>query len=70
MKISEAVEKALTEGRCITPKEHEGWIKIKPTNDAAQGNCILMGADGSNPSKHGWQPSADDLMRDDWIVVD
>lgn len=67
MKISEAVEKALAEGCYITPKEHEDWIKIKPTNDT--GNCILMHADGSNPSKYGWQPSANDLIRDDWIVV-
>lgn len=69
MKISKAVKKALAKGCCITTKDHKDWIKIKPTNSARKGNCILMGADGSNPSKYGWQPSARDLIRDDWIVV-
>lgn len=67
MCISEAVSLAFYFGKFISMAEHPE-IKIRPTND--KGNCIVMNADGSHPSKYGWQPTADDLMRDDWIVVD
>lgn len=56
------------ERKYITLPEFEGGAKIKPTN--GRGNCIVMNADGSNPSKYGWQPSADELIRDDWLLVD
>lgn len=68
MNIKNAVEVAYTKDKCITLKEFRDVMKIKPTDSA--GHCILMSADGSNPSKYGWQPSASDLMSTDWIVVD
>lgn len=68
MNIAEAVKEAIKNDRCITTKLLEGAMKIKPTNTAS--NCIVMFADGSYPSKYGWQPTANDLMRTDWIVVD
>ena len=68
MDIGSAVKKAVREDKCISIPDFRGHIKIKPTNDI--GNCICMQADGSNPSRYGWQPSAEDLMRDDWEVVD
>ncbi len=68
MVISEAVKQALEKEKCITLPGIKAIFKIKPTNDV--GNCIIMGADGSNPSKHGWQPTAKDLIREDWILVD
>lgn len=68
MVINEAVKQALEKEKCITLPEFKITSKIKPTNDV--GNCIVMGADGSNPSKHGWQPTAEDLMREDWMLVD
>lgn len=64
MNIQEAVKQALEERKYITLPEFEGGAKIKPTN--GRGNCIVMNADGSNPSKYGWQPSADELI---WIVT-
>ncbi|MBR2697935.1 MAG: DUF2829 domain-containing protein [Clostridia bacterium] len=67
MNITDAIREAIAEGGCITVPEYADVIKIKPTNTTA--NCILMNADGSNPSKHGWQPSANALLRDDWIVT-
>ncbi len=67
MYIHEAVKKAVEEGGCITTPEFLGDAKIKPTD--GKGNCILMSADGSHPSKYGWQPTASQLMRDDWLVV-
>lgn len=68
MNIQEAVKQAMEERTYITLPEFEGLAKIKPTN--GRGNCIVMSADGSNPSKYGWQPAADDLMRGDWLIVD
>lgn len=68
MNICEAVKSALKADKCITTPEFEGVLKIKPTNKT--GNCIVMKADGSNPSKLGWNPQADELVREDWIVVD
>ncbi len=66
MNIFEAVTIAVREDKCITTSESIETVKIKPTND--KGNCIVMGADGSHPSKYGWQPTADDLMREDWVI--
>jgi hypothetical protein len=68
MNIQEAVKKSMEKSKYITLPEFKGGAKIKPTNGC--GNCIVMNADGSNPSKSGWQPSADELMRDDWLIVD
>lgn len=68
MKINEAVKIACESGLYITTEEEAEIIKIKPTN--GEGLCILMTADGKNPSKWGWQPTAKDLTREDWIVRD
>ena len=66
MIISEAVKKAIECDGCISFTNSQ--IKIKPTN--GNKNCILMHLDGSHPSKTGWQPTAEQLIREDWIVVD
>lgn len=67
MHIHEAVELAISTNGFITIPEFDGAVKIKPTNEKRK--CIVMNWDGSRPSKYGWQPTAEDLMRDDWIVV-
>lgn len=77
MNIQEATKKALEDNKCITIPTDEGkiWFKIKPTNDPEE-NCILMWEDGTPAQKnicalsHGWQPNANDLMSDEWIVID
>ena len=68
MNIQEAVKTATKHNTCITLPGFVGMAKIKPTD--GKGNCIVMEAGGSHPSKYGWQPTASDLMRDDWEVVD
>ena len=68
MYIHEAVNRAMKEGKYMAVPELEGYAKIQPTNGS--GNCVLMKQDGSHPSKYGWQPSANDLIRDDWSIVD
>ena len=66
MHIHEAVKEAIKTDRCITVKEFESRMKIRPTNTS---RCCIGIAEGCE-SKDRWQPSAKDLMRDDWIVVD
>ena len=61
IQIHEAVKNAIENDRCITLPEFLGTSKIKPTN--GPGHCIVMRADG-------WQPSAEELLRSDWEVVD
>ena len=68
VQIHEAVTEALESNRCITLPEFADICKIKPTDRV--GNCIVMSIDGSRPSKYGWQPTAKDLIRSDWEVVD
>ena len=67
MNIHEAVKLACTQDKCITLPWEAGSCKIKPTNDC--GNCVVITKDGRR-SKHGWQPTADDLVNEEWLVVD
>ena len=67
MQIMEAVREALENDLCITVPEFRGTAKIKPTNGPEL--CIVMLADSTIPSKYGWQPSARELVRDDWEVI-
>lgn len=68
MNISEAAKLAVENGKCIITPEFKRYAKIKPTNGI--GNCIVMNVDGSHQSKYGWQPTARDLIRNDWELVD
>lgn len=68
MYIHEAVQKAVKTKKYITLPEFEADAKIKPTN--GRENCIVMGVDGSGPSKYGWQPTAEQLSRSDWKIVE
>ena len=67
VRIDKAVKKAVSREKYITVPELKGKVKIKPTNDGYQ-LCVMMHADGSHP-KNGWQPTAEQLMRGDWMVV-
>lgn len=68
MTISDATKTAFYSDKYITLKRLKGIIKIKPTN--TDGNCIVIRCDGSYISKYGWQPSVEDLMSNEWLVVD
>ena len=68
MNIYEATKLAVEKDCCITIERFKRDVKIKPTNGGEC--CIIMKSDGSNPSKHGWQPTADDLIAMDWIVTE
>lgn len=67
MTIDKAIKIALENNKCIVIKNGVETKRIKPTVD---NNCIFMTADGSTIPryKYGWQPSAEDLISDDWFV--
>ena len=67
MNIKDAVYRTMHGGMCITLPEFYGHVKLRPNHTGE--HFIVSNWDGSNPSKTGWQPSAWDLMRDDWMVA-
>lgn len=68
MNIAEAVKRAIEEDKYITITDFLGSVKIKPTDGKEL--CIIIREDGSHPPKGGWQPTATQLMQEDWHVVD
>lgn len=66
MKIGEAVKQALDEGKCITRDEYLDSVKMCPICGVMP--LTIMMADGSHPCKN-WNPTAEDLMAEDWILV-
>lgn len=75
MNIQEATIKAYKENKYMTlPHEGKIYFKLKPTN--TDRNIILFYPDNTEYKtrkpvlSHGWQPNADDLMSDGWLVVD
>lgn len=67
MKIGEAVKQALDEGKCITRDAYLDIVKVWPENRVM--TLTIMMADGSHPCKN-WNPTVEDLMAEDWILVD
>jgi hypothetical protein len=66
VKISEAVEKALKEDKGITRKSLQKYgFEIHPTNS---GECCYVVTKNQQPSRC-WNPTADDLMADDWELT-
>ena len=71
MNIIEVTKKALAENKCISRKSWDSRIAIMPTNEAGV-NCVLISLDllRCQSSRVGWQPSADDLIAQDWIIIE
>ncbi len=71
MTIQEAVKKAIVIHGYITVPEAYGDMRIWPTRT----HCNFI-VDGFNAKQHpqygeyGWMPTANDLMRDDWLVIE
>lgn len=76
MYINEAVKQALKEGKAITRTTEKSYFPlIYPTNTI--GYCIMYFYDQYKRTgvKHDqftkmWNPSANDLMANDWIVAE
>ena len=66
MNIQEATQEAVQKGAKIK-RAHFGWKRasIRPTDTPM---CCYVFIEDKAPCR-GWQPSAEDLMADDWIVV-
>ena len=69
LKISEAVERALEEKKSITRDSYleELGFKIFPTNSSDC--CYIASGNGERHPTRCWNPTADDLMADDWKLV-
>lgn len=74
MNIAEAVKKALKVNGLITRSSDklpgaDIYSAVKPTNSYA--TCILVVMEGgkTNGICRWWNPTADDLMADDWDVI-
>lgn len=68
MKIYEAVEKALKEKRSITRTGLRDFgFEIFPTDSSDC--CYLIPKDKKQQPGRCWNPTANDLMADDWELV-
>ncbi|MEN3132541.1 Thoeris anti-defense Tad2 family protein [Bacillus albus] len=73
MNIQEATTLAMKQGRYIMREDWQKFqAKVKPTNTSE--HCILNPFDnkciGAPAPRRGWQPIAEDLVANDWIVID
>ena len=68
MYIHDATKLALEENKFITRESWDGnWI-LKPTNTTKC--CVVIPLFGDGKSGPRWNPNADDLIANDWKVVD
>lgn len=65
MSIWEAAKAVLEKGGYITRQKFNMAVVIVPTDTS---DCCIAKIDKSH-SRRGWQPKANDLIADDWIVV-
>ncbi len=68
MNIQEAVKKAIKDGKHITRKAFKEKLYIEPTD--TPDCCIISAPEPRKNPRRGWQPQAEDLLADDWIVID
>lgn len=69
MNIQEATKLALSKNQCMV-RTGDNWIsgiKIEPTNSK---DCCYLIYQVDNVKGAMWNPSADDLMSDDWEICD
>ena len=74
MHIHEAVEQAIKEDAMIIRStvaipEMDNYSAIKPTNSYDACLAIVIRAGKIAKGSRWWNPTADDLMASDWIVV-
>ncbi|WP_415425748.1 MW1434 family type I TA system toxin [Staphylococcus borealis] len=69
MNIQDATKLATTRLLTMTRTKWEGshQTQILPTNESFL-HCIITSNDGKHLIRY-WQPSADDLMAEDWEVI-
>jgi hypothetical protein len=67
MHIHEAVKKAIEQNKKIQRKAYE-YFSVKPT-DSGPLACLIFSRRDDKPGRY-WNPSANDLMADDWELCD
>lgn len=75
MNIQEAIKLALEQDKYIEREAWMGGFNIKPTNTI---NCCVAhmyphprnGLSKAPAPRRGWQPQAEDLVADDWVIID
>ena len=71
MHIHKAIKRALRRGKCIyRSKSERRYVKYKPTHSR---DCIFIVYQHSwepeRPAQPRWNPTAEDLMADDWELI-
>lgn len=69
MYIHQAAIQALCDGKSITRAGGLVWAKVKITPTNTDDCCIIYSTFEDRTSKR-WNPKADDLIADNWVVVD
>ena len=64
--IHEAVKKARETGGYIVRRGWLDWVRLLPTDEVD--GIVLISPRNRGPRPR-WQPRAEDLMADDWIVA-
>lgn len=68
MKIDEAVKRAIEENASIIRKSTmKSNTRIKPTN--TYDCCIIFTVGSNHQQSRYWNPTADDLIADDWQMI-
>jgi len=65
--IHEAVKIALREPSTLTRQCFQNRVFLLVTPNRRE--CIYVGTDSMAAPAYGWEPSAEDLAADDWIVT-
>ena len=68
MNIQDAVKESLNTKKMIARKYYGEDVKFIPTNDCYNLVALFSNKKGRLPGR-GWQPSADDLIADDWYIT-
>ena len=66
MYINEAVRKAMAIDGYIVRQDWPRMIRLRPTNEV---DGIILISPNNNMPRPRWQPRAEDLLADDWIVT-
>lgn len=73
MYIHEAISLAMAKGKCIRRSTPEDWKRLRVELRYGSRKCILRVKDRRNHKgifDRQWTPTADDVMADDWELVD
>lgn len=70
MNIQEAVKKSTETKRAFTRTQIDNYIALVPTNNPYMLVMVINVNNKSRLPGRGWQPTADDLMSNDWYITD